>query len=513
MTTSLPTRHNHLSPLLTDLYQLTMMHGYWRNDMHRQSAVFDMYFRRNPYDGGYAVWAGLEPVLDYVLGLHFDPDSLDYLDSMKLFEPAFLKALEAWRFSGSIESFPEGSVVFPHEPLLTVKAPLWEAQLIETALLNTLNFQTLIASKAARCVSVIENGTLVEFGTRRAQGPDGALGAARAAFIGGAAATSNVLAGQRFGLPVVGTHAHAWVESFPDELSAFRAYAALHPDTTTLLLDTIDTLASGLPNAVTVARELREGGHELKAVRLDSGDLAYLSRRVRSALDAAGFPDVKIMASNDLSEEVIQSVIREGGRLDIYAVGTQLVTGGGAGGGALGGVYKLAELAGRPRMKLTGDPSKTSLPGAKRVWRGVNVGDAGAGSAGVGGEYAWDVIGLDTDTQPPRPGERVSDPSNPLKSSRLSSGLDWHNPRQMVVERGERTQATVQSSQTQVPQTQVPGSLSAAQARARVELSRLPEGTLRLLNPHTYRVSVSAALQASRGALIEQLQGQGDVPG
>ncbi len=192
-----PVQHNHLSPLLTDIYQLTMMHGYWRSAMHEQIAVFDVYFRRNPYDGGYAVWAGLEPVLEYVLGLHFDADSLAYLGSLNLFEPDFLKALEDWRFSGSIESFPEGSVVFPHEPLLTVKAPLWEAQLIETALLNTLNFQTLIASKAARCVSVMGAGTLVEFGTRRAQGPDGALGAARAAFIGGAAATIYVLAGQR----------------------------------------------------------------------------------------------------------------------------------------------------------------------------------------------------------------------------------------------------------------------------------------------------------------------------
>ena len=326
-------------------------------------------------------------------------------------------------------------------------------------------------------------GTLIEFGTRRAQGPDGALGAARAAYIGGAVATSNVLAGQRYGLPVVGTHAHAWVESFDDELSAFRAYAALYPDATTLLLDTYDTLSSGLPNAVTVAGELRAQGHELRAVRLDSGDLAYLSRRVRAGLDAAGFAGVKIMASNDLSEEVIQSVIREGGRLDVYAVGTQLVTGGGPGGGALGGVYKLAELAGIPRMKLTGDPAKTSLPGAKRVWRGV----------GADGQSTWDVIGLATTSEPPRPGERVSDPSNPLRSSRLPGGLDWHDPRQTVVQGGQRTQP--------------PEPLPAIQARARAELSRLPEGTLRLLNPHEYRVSLSAELQASRDGLIRSLQG------
>ena len=482
-----PDVQTHLSPLLTDLYQLTMLHGYWKNGMHLQSAVFDVSYRRNPFEGGYAVWAGLEPVLDYVLGLRFGAASLEYLDSLKLFGPEFLAALADWRFTGSMVSFPEGSVVFPHEPLLSVTAPLWEAQLIETALLNTLNFQTLIASKAARCVSVIGlaggGGTLIEFGTRRAQGPDGALGAARAAYIGGAAATSNVLAGQRYGLPVVGTHAHAWVESFADELSAFRAYAALYPDATTLLLDTYDTLSSGLPNALTVAGELRSAGHELRAVRLDSGDLAYLSRRVRAALDAAGFAGVKIMASNDLSEEVIQSVIREGGRLDIYAVGTQLVTGGGPGGGALGGVYKLAELNGTPRMKLTGDPAKTSLPGAKRVWRGV----------GADGQSAWDVIGLAANTQPPRSGERVSDPSNPLRSGRLPGGLTWHDPRQTVIEHGQRTRP--------------PEPLPALQARARAELSRLPEGTLRLLNPHVYRVSLSGALQASRDGLIRSLQG------
>ncbi|GGJ75591.1 nicotinate phosphoribosyltransferase [Deinococcus aquiradiocola] len=483
--------HNHLSPLLTDLYQLTMLHGYWRNGMHAQTAVFDVYYRRNPYEGGYGVWAGLEPMLEYVLGLHFDEGALRYLAGLDLFETAFLDALRGWRFTGRIESFPEGSVVFPHEPLLTVTAPLWEAQLIETALLNTLNFQTLIATKAARCVSVMDGGTLVEFGTRRAQGPDGALGAARAAFIGGAAATSNVLAGQLYGLPVVGTHAHAWVESFPDELTAFRAYADLHPDSTTLLLDTVSTLESGLPNAITVARELRARGHELRAVRLDSGDLAYLSRRVRAALDAAGFPEVKVMASNDLSENVIQSVIREGGRLDIYAVGTQLVTGGGPGGGALGGVYKLAELGGQPRLKLTGDPSKTSLPGAKRVWRGTGTDGEQAG------QYGWDVIGLAGDPAAPRAGQRVSDPANPLKSSRLPANLDWHDPRTVFVEGGERVTP--------------PSTLPQVQARARTELRRLPEGTLRLLNPHTYRVSLTAPLQASRDALIAALQGQ-DVP-
>ena len=478
MTSLTPT---HLSPLLTDLYQLTMLHGYWRCGMHGQLAVFDLYFRRPPYGGGYAVWAGLENALDYLTGLHFDADSLAYLESLKLFEPEFLAALSKWRFTGQVEAFTEGSVVFAHEPLLSVAAPLWEAQLIETALLNTLNFQTLIASKAARCVSVAQGAALIEFGARRAQGPDGALSASRAAYIGGAVATSNVLAGQRYGLSVVGTHAHAWVESFADELSAFRVYAQLYPDATTLLLDTVNTLESGLPNALIVASELRAAGHELRAVRLDSGDLAYLSRRVRAAFDAAGFPEVRIMASNDLSEEVIQSVIREGGRIDIYAVGTQLATGGGVGGGALGGVYKLAELGGRPRMKLTGDPAKTSLPGRKRVWRGVDA----------SGQQVWDVISLSSEAAP-QAGQPVSDPSNPLRRSRLPGNLSWHDPREVVVSAGQRAS--------------VPESLPTIQARARDQLARLPEGTLRLLNPHTYRVSLSAGLQASRDALIAELE-------
>lgn len=329
------------SPLFTDLYQLTMMQGYFAHGVHAQEAVFDLYFRRLPFHGGYAVWAGLEPALDLLEGLCFSGDDLAYLESLGLFTPDFLEALRGWRFTGRVTAFREGRAVFPHEPLLTVTAPLWEAQLVETALLNTLNFQTLVATKAARCVLAASvsphGGQVVEFGARRAQGPDGALSATRAAFVGGAVGTSNVEAGRLYGIPVTGTHAHAWVESFPDELAAFRAYAELYPDATTLLLDTVDTLRSGLPNALTVARELRAAGHELKGVRLDSGDLAYLSRSVRAAFDAAGFGDVRIVASNDLSESVIASIIAEGGRVDVYGVGTQLVTAGGEGAGRSAG--------------------------------------------------------------------------------------------------------------------------------------------------------------------------------
>ncbi|WP_278912457.1 nicotinate phosphoribosyltransferase [Deinococcus wulumuqiensis] len=477
-----------LSPLLTDLYQLTMMQGYVLSGLHRQEATFDLYFRRLPFEGGYAVWAGLEPMLDWLEGLRFTEADLDDLASLGQFRPEFLAALRGWRFSGEVTAFPEGSVVFPHEPLLTVRGPLWEAQLVETALLNTLNFQTLVATKAARCVlaAQVGGGSVLEFGARRAQGPDGAISAARAAFVGGAAGTSNVEAGRRFGLPVSGTHAHAWVESFPTELDAFRAYADFYPDSTTLLLDTVDTLGSGLPNALTVAAELREKGHELRGVRLDSGDLAYLSRVIRARLDEAGFPEVNIVASNDLSESVIAGVIAEGGRVDVYGVGTQLATAGGPGGGALGGVYKLAELGGQPRMKLTGDPAKSSLPGVKAVWRGTESTERDEAA----GELAWDVLTLG---EQPHAGLRVSDPTNPLRSARLPAGLTWHPAREVVMRGGQRTRPAE--------------ALGTLQARARDELSRLAPETRRMLNPHVYRVSLAPEVAELRDRVAQQLRG------
>lgn len=452
------------------------MQGYVEHGLHTQEAVFDLGFRRRPYQGGYAVWAGLEPMLDALESLTFSDVDLAYLDGLGLFRPAFLEALRSWRFTGRVDAFREGRVVFAHEPLLTVTAPLWEAQLVETLLLNTLNFQTLIATKAARCVlaaaSSPHGGTVVEFGARRAQGPDGALGATRAAVVGGVTGTSNVEAGRQYGLPVTGTHAHAWVEAFPDELAAFRAYAHTYPDSTTLLLDTVDTLGSGLPNALTVARELRAAGRELRGVRLDSGDLAYLSCRIREELDAAGYPDVRIVASNDLSENVITALIAQGARIDVYGVGTQLVTAGGDGGGALGGVYKLVSLNGRPRMKLTADPGKASVPGVKTVWRA---------SEGSGAPFAWDVLTLGG---PPGARELVSDPVNPLRAARLPAGLHWAPARETVMEGGRRTYP--------------PETLLAVQARARAELARVPPGTLRLLNPHEYRVSLAPDVAALR---------------
>ncbi len=358
--------------LLTDLYQLTMVGGYVQQGKQDQWANFDYFFRRIPDDGGYCVAAGLADLIDYVRNLHFSPEDLAYLEGLKLFSDGFLRYLEDFGFKGDIWAIPEGSVIFPHEPLVRVTAPLPEAQLIETTLLNIMNFQTLIATKAARVRWAAAGDPVIDFGLRRAHGPDGGLMASRAAYIGGAEGTSNVLAGKLYGIPVRGTHAHSWVESFPTELDSFRAYAKVYPDSCLLLADTYDTLRSGVPNAIRVGRELRAGGYELVGIRLDSGDLAYLSKEARRMLDEAGFPKAKIVASSDLDEWIIESLKSQGARIDIWGVGTRLVTS--YSWPALGGVYKLTALNedGRrmvPKIKRSDDPEKITNPGLKRVVR------------------------------------------------------------------------------------------------------------------------------------------------
>ncbi len=361
-----------LSALHTDLYELTMLAGYFRHGMHEQDATFDLFFRQPPFRGAYAVFAGLQPALDYLENLRFGKEELSYLARLKLFSGEFLDYLEAFRFSGTVTAPAEGTLVFPDAPMLTVEGRLAEAQFVETALLNIVNFQTLAATKAARIRQAAGEAEVIEFGLRRAQGPDGGLGLTRAASVGGVRSTSNVLAGMVHGLPVRGTHAHSWVMSFDDELDAFRAYADVFPDNCVLLVDTYDTLASGLPNALIVARELREKGHELRGIRLDSGDIAGLSIAARRMFDDAGFPRVRIVASNELDEERIAAIRAAGGRVDTYGVGTRLATCAGEGGGALGGVYKLVRLGDRPRLKTTGDPDKSTLPDRKNLWRIVS---------------------------------------------------------------------------------------------------------------------------------------------
>ncbi len=328
--------------LLTDLYQLTMVGGYVQEGKTHQWANFDYFFRSIPDDGGYCILAGLADVIEYLQTLHFNQEDLSYLEGLGIFSKDSLAYFENFKFTGDIRAMPEGTVVFPHEPLIRVTAPLPEAQLIETTLLNIMNYQTLIATKAARVVWAANGDIVIDFGLRRAHGPDGALMASRAAYIGGVDGTSNVLAGRLYGIPVRGTHAHSWIESFTNELEAFRAYARVYPDACLLLADTYDTLNSGVSNAIQVGHELRKKGHELQGIRLDSGDLSYLSKQARRMLDEGGFPDASIVASSDLDEWLVQSLKRQGARVDIWGVGTRLATSFSC--PALGGVYKVTAL-------------------------------------------------------------------------------------------------------------------------------------------------------------------------
>jgi len=359
------------SPLFTDLYELTMMQGYWHAGFHRQHACFDLFFRRLPFDGGYAVSAGLADALHFLENLRFDDKSIAYLKSLELFADDFLAYLQEMRFTGDVYAMAEGEIVFPQEPIVRVEGPLDECQLVESVLLNIINFQSLIATKAARISREAGHDNVLEFGLRRAQGIDGALSAARAAFIGGCSSTSNVEAGQRYGIPVAGTQAHSWIMAFDGELEAFRRFVEVYGDTSILLVDTYDTLSSGVPNAITVAREMRECGQSLRGVRLDSGDLASLAAATRKMLDEAGFPEILIVASSDLDEYIIHDLKQRHAPIDLFGVGTRLVTA--HGDPSFTGVYKLAAIGNGKKLRATrkhsDDLVKATLPGRKQVWR------------------------------------------------------------------------------------------------------------------------------------------------
>lgn len=358
--------------LLTDLYELTMMQGYYKTK-NDSRVVFDAFFRENPFKGGYSIMAGLEQVIDYVKNLRFDEEDIEYLRSLHIFEEDFLDYLKGFKFSGDIYAIPEGSIIFPREPLVKVIAPVMEAQLLETALLNIVNHQCLVATKASRVCDAAEGDGVMEFGLRRAQGPDAGTYGARAAVIGGCNGTSNVLAGKLFNVPVKGTHAHSWIMSFPDEYTAFKKYADMYPDACILLIDTYDTIKSGLPNAIRVFKEMKEAGikPKLYGIRMDSGDLAYLSKKVRKMLDEAGFPDAVISASNDLDEHLIASLKRQGATITSWGVGTHLITA--KDNPSFGGVYKLAaiEKDGKfePKIKLSENTEKVTNPGNKTIYR------------------------------------------------------------------------------------------------------------------------------------------------
>lgn len=358
--------------LHTDKYQLNMMYAYWKKGLHNKKSVFEAFFRKLPFGNGFAVFAGLERIVDYIKNLKFGDDDIAYLaQEEEQYDPAFFRELIRFRFTGNLKSAREGTVVFPNEPLIQIEARVFEAQLIETAILNFMNYQTLVATKAARIRQVAPLDTLMEFGTRRAHEADAAIWGTRAAYIGGFDSTSNVRAGKLFGIPSKGTHAHSWVQEHDSEEEAFKNFADALPDNVTLLVDTYDTLKSGLPNAIKTAKYLEDKGKRMKGIRLDSGDLAFLSIESRRMLDEAGLDYVKIVASNDLDENKIVDLKMQGAKIDIWGIGTQLITC--ADDPALGGVYKLVakEENGEyiPTLKITSNPEKVTTPGFKKVYR------------------------------------------------------------------------------------------------------------------------------------------------
>jgi len=459
--------------LFTDLYELTMAQGYLQAGCAGTRAGFDYFFKTNPFGGGYVLFAGLEDLLDRLEGLRFADDDLEYLASLG-FNQDFLARLRSFAFGGDVWSASEGEVVFPNEPLLRVEAELLEAQLVETLVLNILNFESLIATKASRIRQVVKDRVFTDFGLRRAHGLGG-IHASRAAIIGGADSTSNVWAARAFGLEATGTQAHSWIQVFEDELEAFRRHAEQSPDRCVLLVDTYDTLASGVPNAIRVGRELEGRGHRLQGIRLDSGDLAYLSRQARRMLDEAGLPYVQIVASNQLDEYVIRSLNEQQAPIDVFGVGTRLVTA--QGDPALDGVYKLSMFDGGPRMKISDDLEKSSLPGVKQVHRFLEDGGAfHADGVGLAGEGPPAVI-----HHPYAVDRRLA--TGGLKSAPLLT---------RVMERGRRTRP--------------PRSVREIRAVAAGRLERLPPEYRRFENPHLYKVGLSDALMRLRRELGDRLR-------
>jgi nicotinate phosphoribosyltransferase len=469
--------------LLTDLYQLTMAYGYWKNGRSEQDSVFHLFFRSNPFQGGYTIAAGLEYAIDYLDSFQFSADDAEYLagiegnDGQPLFEPAFLEYLTDMKLQCDVDAVPEGTVVFPHQPLVRVRGPILQCQILETTLLNIVNFQSLIATKASRIAAATGGDPVLEFGLRRAQGIDGALAASRAAYIGGCSATSNVLAGKLFGIPVKGTHAHSWVMSFDDEQAAFESYAEAMPNNCVFLVDTYDTI-EGVRKAIKVSQELREKGHEVVGVRLDSGDLAYLSIEARRMLDEAGFPNAVIVASNDLEESVIASLKSQGAKIAVWGVGTKLVTAYDQ--PALGGVYKLGAMKDdngqwQPKVKLSEQAIKTSTPGMLQVRRFCDSDGAVA-----------DMIYNELDGDPS--GAVMVDPLDPTRRRQLSSELEQSDLLIPVVRQGN----VVQPGKT----------LAEIRARALQQRELFHAGIRRHVNPHQYPVGLEEKLHELKHNLI-----------
>ena len=358
--------------MMMDLYELTMAYGYFNHEAQADRVTFDVFYRKNPDGGGYAIFAGLEQIIEYIENIHFAQDDIDYLRTLGIFSEAFLEFLKTYRFTGDVYAFPEGTIMYPNEPILTVHAPLIDAQIVETAILNQVNHQSLIATKTRRIVRAAKGRAVSDFGARRAHNVDAAVYGARAAYIGGAIGTATVDAGKQFGIPLSGTMAHSWIMFFEDEYTAFKHYAETYPDSSAFLVDTYDVLKSGVPNAIRVAKEvLHPMGKRLRGVRLDSGDLAYLSQKVRQMLDEAGLEDCKIIASNSLDEFTIASILDQGGQIDSFGVGERLITA--KSDPVFGAVYKIASVdqggTSVPRIKISENVGKITNPGFKKVYR------------------------------------------------------------------------------------------------------------------------------------------------
>ena len=473
--------------LLTDLYELTMMQGYFKNHTN-ETVIFDAFYRKNPSGNGFAIAAGLDQVIDYIKNLTFDKDDIAYLRSLKLFDEDFLDYLSNFHFSGDIYAIPEGTVVFPREPLVKVIAPIMEAQLVETAILNIINHQSLIATKCARVVYAAKGEGIMEFGLRRAQGPDAGIYGARAAMIGGCIGTSNVLTGQLFDVPVKGTHAHSWIMSFPDEYTAFKKYSELYPDACILLVDTYDTLKSGVPNAIRVFTEMREAGIPLTfyGIRLDSGDLAYLSKKAKKMLDAAGFSDAVISASNDLDENLISSLKLQGAAINSWGVGTNLITSKDC--PSFGGVYKLAAILDKetgkfiPKIKLSENAEKITNPGNKTIRRIYNK---------ETGKIIADLICLVGEKFDTNNSLLLFDPQETWKKTLLAPGS--YTMRELLVPVFKDGKCIYHSPK-----------VMDIQKYCKEELATLWEESLRLEYPHRTHVDLSMPLWKMKNELLDK---------
>lgn len=472
--------------LLTDLYELTMMQGYFKSNSN-ETVVFDVFYRKNPSDSGYAIFCGLEQAIDYIKNLNFSYDDIEYLRSLEIFGEDFLDYLSSFHFSGDIYAMPEGSVVFPREPLIKVIAPIMEAQLVETALLNIVNHQSLIATKASRVCYAARGEAIMEFGLRRAQGPDAGIYGARAAVIGGCTGTSCVLTGKMWNIPVKGTHAHSWIMSFKDEYTAFKTYAELYPTACILLVDTYDTLKSGVPNAIKVFSEMRDNGVNMSyyGIRLDSGDLAYLSKEARKLLDAAGFVDAVISASSDLDEYLIDSLKTQGATITSWGVGTNLITSKDC--PSFGGVYKLAAMWDKesntflPKIKLSENSEKITNPGNKTVFRIYDV---------VSGKIKAELIALADETFDEGKDLMIFDPIETWKKTLLTAGT--YTIREMMIPIFHNGICVYDS----------PDVATIKEYCAR-ELSTLWDETRRLVNPHKVHVDLSDALYDTKKKLLD----------